>query len=481
MKELFTLSFFCTFMIYSAVAQYAQNSLGVGAVDYIEMEANPNGSLDITDGFTFEAWIYNQGGGGDQKIGGKIGPNFLSGFIFGIENFQVKMEVFDDEGTNTVLTAGMVSGIGWTHVAGTYEVGGMSRIFINGELAGETPASSVAVSPNGQPFRIAIAPWDVNALGFAGFLDEVCYWQAVLDEETIKEWMHKTADQNHPNIDALGVYYNFDAAEGTVVEDLSPNENFGIFNDELLLEPAFLPFKGDFELYENEVQGIWNAQTANNSDILFVEGVFFDSLDIMNSVLMSTSVEGYGIEGISIAGSSSIEFILEKKWRVATQGELFANILFDLSPLSQDNFFEVALFESEDDDFTDATRIDGVFDYTIAQFLVEEAIFIDGYYYTLGFNAFSSTRDKNKKDFELTVSPNPGSGLFQIQVSADQIGEVQLNVMDVTGRSILRKTIQPAALSIQETLDLGNCPSGMYLLEISSETHYGLEKIMINH
>ena len=55
-------------------------------------------------------------------------------------------------------------------MAGSYEVGGMLTIYVNGEKVGERAASAVPVNPNTNPFRIGIAPWDVNALGLVGFM-----------------------------------------------------------------------------------------------------------------------------------------------------------------------------------------------------------------------------------------------------------------------------------------------------------------------
>ena len=81
-------------------SQYAYNSLGLGAVDYVEVPDDPDGSLDVPGAFTFEAWIFNFGGPANQKVAGKLVNDFTNGFIFGIEDNQINMEVFDNTGTN---------------------------------------------------------------------------------------------------------------------------------------------------------------------------------------------------------------------------------------------------------------------------------------------------------------------------------------------------------------------------------------------
>lgn len=244
--------------INSILSQHAGNSLGLNPIDYVEVPDNDDSSLDINDGFTFEAWVFNFGFTANQKVAGKLAGDFKNGFIYGIEDQQVNIEVFDNNGTNTKLKAGFVSGIGWTHLAGTYDVGGMLAIYINGIKVGETAASSALHDFNLNPFRIGIAPWDVNALGFVGYVDEVRYWNEELDEATIRAWMHKDITDMHPNFDKLGLYLKFNESAGPTVLDESIHENHGMFSTTggQTLEPLNLPFKGDFDLFENDVQGV---------------------------------------------------------------------------------------------------------------------------------------------------------------------------------------------------------------------------------
>ena len=237
-------------------AQYGLNSLGMNAVEYLEIDTG-SPTLDITDGFTFEAWILNFGGTSDQKIAGKLAANFTNGFIFGIEDLQVKLEVFDDNSANNNLSWGTVSDIGWTHVAGTYEVGEMMAIYINGEVVGMALASNTVVNPNTSPFRIGIAPWDINALGFVGYIDEARYWQKALDGAVIKDWMHRDITADQPNYEALSFYHKYNETEGFTAEDQTANENWGVLSStEMLWEDQFLPFAGDGDLFENGVQGV---------------------------------------------------------------------------------------------------------------------------------------------------------------------------------------------------------------------------------
>ena len=473
MKNFTLLSFLCFAFTFSASAQYGLNAIGIGAVDYVEIEANPNGSLDVTDGFTFEAWIFNQGGTSNQKVGGKLAADFKNGFIYGIQDLQVNFEVFDDAGNNTVVLAGEISPIGWTHVAGTYEVGGMSRVFINGELAGETAASIFAVNPNTNPFRVGIAPWDINALGFVGYVDEVRYWQAALSEETIKKWMHRDINADHENFDKLGLYHKYNETEGTVAMDESGNENWGIFSSEFELSDVGLPFMGTFDLYENDVQGIWNAKQTATSGILSIEGTFFDTLEVENSVLLSNSDGDYSFTG---GAPDGYDGILSKKWRVATQGELFSNLTFDLSPVDLTNVTDVVLLVSPTEDFSSADIITGNLDGNTLTY--QEEILTDGTYYTLGFVGVTSDHEETIETSTLKVFPNPTTDFLRVEIKTAETEGIQMILRNALGQPLWVRSLTPIAGHIQEQLDLSQIPSGIYFIEIKGTSSSNTEKII---
>ena len=415
------------------MSQHAGNSLGLNPLDYIEIPDNGNTSLDINDGFTFEAWIFNFGSGSNQKVAGKIGSDFRNGFIYGIEDLQVNLEVFDENGTNTKLKAGTISGIGWTHVAGTYEVGGLLTIYVNGVKAGETTASTAPHGPTDSPFRIGIAPWDINALGFVGYVDEVRYWNAVLDEATIFAWMHKDVDDAHPNFAELALYHKYNEDAGPTVFDETSFENDGVFSTTMgqTLEPLNLPFKGDFDLFENGVQGFWNAKGAGTSDILSVDAFFVDSLDFTQSALFSHSDGDYSIFPMS---SNGLEGRLSKIWRVTTQGDLFlVNFSFDLNAVDLTGYSDPVLLVSDDDDFSDASQIPG--DLAAGIFSINDEGAFDGNYFAIGFQSSTSTFDQQENDLAGAILPNPNSGEFSL-LFGQPAAALKMSVYDLHGKMI---------------------------------------------
>ncbi|MEO1262963.1 MAG: LamG-like jellyroll fold domain-containing protein [Bacteroidota bacterium] len=449
----------------AGLAQHAGNSLGLNPVDYVEIPDNGNTSLDINDGFTFEAWIFNFGLTANQKVAGKIGGDFRNGFIYGIEDLQVNLEVFDETGTNTKLKAGTVSGIGWTHVAGTYEVGGMLVIYVNGVKAGETAASAAPHGPTESPFRIGIAPWDTNALGYVGYVDEVRYWNAALDEATIFEWMHKDVNSAHPDFAELALYHKYNEDAGPTVADESTFENDGVFSTTggQTLEPLNLPFKGDFGLFENGVQGFWNAKGTGTSDILSVDAFFVDTLDFGQSALFSNSDGDYSIVPMS---SNGLAGRLSKVWRVTTQGDLFlVNFSFDLNAVDLTDYNDPVLLVSDDDDFSDANQIPGNLAGGI--FSVNDEGALDGNYFAVGFQSSTSTFDVRQNDIKVSIAPNPNLGEFSL-LFEKPAAELDMSIYDWQGKMVWH-TVLPAGQD-KHRIDLTTTlQAGLYAIKLTDD------------
>ena len=64
--------------------------------------------------------------------------------------------------------------------------------------------------------------------------------------------------------------------------------------------------------------------------------------------------------------------------------------------------------------------------------------------------------EENSIEKELTVFPNPSSGVFQVEQESQHM--LELTITDVNGRIILQKTVQ----SLHNTVDLSAEPSGIY-------------------
>jgi subtilisin-like proprotein convertase family protein len=87
-----------------------------------------------------------------------------------------------------------------------------------------------------------------------------------------------------------------------------------------------------------------------------------------------------------------------------------------------------------------------------------------------------STNDpKNKLAFE--VSPNPGSGLFEVKMELPSVMALQAIIYDVSGRVISRHRWTGDA-SFKQVLDLTALPSGVYVLKATGDQLMGTKRLV---
>ncbi len=462
------------FFSFAGHSQHAANALSLGTIDYVEVPDNSDGTLDINNGFTFEAWILTGNAQFNQKVGGKIGGDFANGFIFGIQDGEVNFEVFDTDNNQTVLQTGVVPDTTWTHVAGTYEVGGMLTIYVNGISAGATAASSGDHTFNENPFRIGIAPWDVNALGFFGLIDELKYWNEVLDESVIRDWMHKDLDSNHPNIDNLGIYHKYDEVSGEIAGDLSGNNNSGMLIGGTW-EMSIVPFKGFFDLFENAVRGVWPGQTQASSDIMTLTGT---ALEGDQSIVFAHSSDNNDFS-TDVPGLYTKR--LSRIWRGTTQGTnvpIF-EAQFDLTGIDLTGIIDYALLISDTPEFANASHVTGTLDGTTVS--IPEELYSDGSYYTLGFLEEGVSVDElydSANDFR--IEPNPSQGQIRITLENETFITLNMSVMDLKGQVVFQQQLEANQGTHIQPFDFSQFAKGMYLIQLTDSNRSSTRKFIIH-
>ncbi len=101
---------------------------------------------------------------------------------------------------------------------------------------------------------------------------------------------------------------------------------------------------------------------------------------------------------------------------------------------------------------------------------------IDGTFY---FGVQQALLSANDFSFEnsFSISPNPNNGTFAVKFNG-AAGKVTLNVFDIRGRSVLSNAYN-ATGDFNQTINLGNVQSGMYLLNVNDGSKTVTKKIIV--
>ncbi len=80
--------------------------------------------------------------------------------------------------------------------------------------------------------------------------------------------------------------------------------------------------------------------------------------------------------------------------------------------------------------------------------------------------------------FRMNISPNPSKGLFTVQVNGLDNKGARMTILDITGRKIDQKDIDPA--DVQDVkFDLSGHPKGIYLVSLQSDTESLVKKLIL--
>lgn len=481
MKTINYLLFLFLLCSYSAAAQFGGTSLEFanGVDDRVEM---PDGSyLDIGTAISIEAWILPTGqpNNEDGKIFSKISDNVndnsvILGAKFGSIYFEVHLD-----GNLVDLTAGEIVANQWTHVMATYSVGGKARIYINGILEGETDAMSGDHGYTTNPGYIGWMECCNGAiLEFKGQIDEFRFWQTELNPNTIRTWMHRHVDESHPDFDELTAYLKLDEGSGDAAANEVAGNSWGVIQNSPSWTSSASPFAGSHQFFPsgalNQLTGIWNGQPSGSSGDLSIEGI-----DIGNdeALLFANNNTGYLLVGNV---PDDVTLRLNQVWYAYPLGEFFSDVIFDAtnSGLNLSNFDKVHFLFSDSEDFSDAQVIDCT--------VLENSAFTNGTfnipeYFTVGFSVQSTpVNNPLSANLDLSISPNPSNGIFQIQIQEELGADITFDVSDSNGRNILKETYnhQPGN-SFTKSLDLSEAPQGVYFLRIISGNKVGTRQLLV--
>lgn len=174
----------------------------LSATNWEWLEVPHSAGLEPGREMTVAVWIYPANaiwrGGRPVKIGGgkivgKTNARFDGGWVLGTDvrpgqmKYSLYPEVWDSVGKQHVFRAGSFGFQEWTHLVLTWRSGGRMIGYVNGRKVKSISASSRPIGKNRNPLRVAIAPWDTNALAFGGGIDDLRLYDRTLSAGEIQQ------------------------------------------------------------------------------------------------------------------------------------------------------------------------------------------------------------------------------------------------------------------------------------------------------
>jgi hypothetical protein len=89
----------------------------------------------------------------------------------------------------------------------------------------------------------------------------------------------------------------------------------------------------------------------------------------------------------------------------------------------------------------------------------------------------TSITDIGAGKFEVNLYPNPTRGMVNVDVESLSISDVELTVLDITGKQVLRKKYRAAE---RITFDMSDKVSGMYFVKLDFEGKQVLKKLVVD-
>ena len=280
-----------------------------GDEDYVHFGNDE--SLNITNFFTVQAWVYYKGGGGynSKIIGKRFGNEPESTWNFGLYgstlNFEGRFGNGDGTGMQNYFFRPNVTlpQDSWHHVAATFStITGKLIIYLDGEevfvdntMQGKTIYRSEANVTIGTD--VDWTDW------FDGEIDEVSLLNKTLSQDEIVESMYNGILSQHKN-DLRG-YWKFNSGSGSVIFDHSGNGNHGtisnaIWVDEVPVFGCIDSFSSNYNIDANIDDGSCSGYPENGNYALsfdgtndYVVGSAYQSLDasITNEITISAWVK----------------------------------------------------------------------------------------------------------------------------------------------------------------------------------------------
>ena len=185
-----------------------------GNNDYILIP--DHATLDLTDNYTLEAWIFPESFSWLAGIISKYQTSAANGYMLRLTHQSPYTGLGFDE---VVTSTGVLNSNRWYHIAAVNN-GGSRKLYING-IEFNISGSPLNVSANNDPLRIGS---DYSGRFFDGRIDEIRIWNVPREQDDIIATMDTVLSGSETGLVA---YYTFNEGSGIILYDQTDNGHNG--------------------------------------------------------------------------------------------------------------------------------------------------------------------------------------------------------------------------------------------------------------
>ncbi|MEM7102952.1 MAG: T9SS type A sorting domain-containing protein [Bacteroidota bacterium] len=258
----------------------------------------------------------------------------------------------------------------------------------------------------------------------------------------------------------LTVFMTFDGTQ-TFLDNSMPNN---IFDPNYLCNAGFfMPFPGECLFAEPNVNNQFGFVDVNGNPLLI------NCYDVIcDNPFNFLPVEMASFTGKAVERDNLLE------WTTLTEDHSIWHVVERSEDPSQVPFREIGRVEAA-----------GISNETLDYSFIDDAPLPVGYYRIKtideeGQNEYSEIIViKRTGDFEvLNVSPNPTSGNVDILLNLEESSDITVSVLDPLGRVMMTDEFENESGLIQKQLDLEGIGTGIYFVQLETETGSSITKII---
>lgn len=276
----------------AAVTQTNDGFLELNGEEYVVVDMN---NYKFEDEITISFWAH---GDPDHlptqttlfSCSDALGNRVMSGYV--PQNSNIRWDSGEKGNTDRIIKAASNAQIAgsWHHWAFTKNIQtGETKIYLNGKIFHKETSDFLPIGPINR-LLIGIDQWNENLIRhpYFGKIDDFSMWKKALSEQVIKDWMHRSIDERHPNDDDLVLHYNFN--EPYHIEDHSGNGFTGM-STHASVHKRFTP-KDAFKTLVGRKE---------HPDVQFFQGDYTFTKDSIlttdSSLVEPTQLIEYGLDG----------------------------------------------------------------------------------------------------------------------------------------------------------------------------------------